>query len=225
MTPFFISAFDDQTLYYGAQMVFRSPDRGDTWAVVSPDLSTQPGPERQGDVPFGTITSISESRLSRDLLYAGTDDGNIQVTRDGGGVWSEVGEGLPRKWVSRVVASEHVESRVYATFTGYREDDFRTYVFASQDYGATWLPIGANLPDEPVNVIREDPRDEDVLYLGTDLGVYVSVDRGGSWHTLGAGLPTAAVHDIAVHRRERQIVIGTHGRSAFLLDVGPILAR
>ena len=225
MTPFFISTFDDQTLYYGAQMVFRSPDRGESWVAISPDLSTQPGPDRQGDVPFGTTTSISESRLSRDLLYVGTDDGNVQVTRDGGGTWAEVGAGLPRKWVSRVVASEHQEGRAYVTFTGYREDDFRTYVFASQDYGATWSPIRANLPDEAVNVIREDPRDEDVLYLGTDLGVYISVDRGSSWQSLGGGLPTAAVHDIAVHRRERQIVIGTHGRSAFVLDVGSILDR
>ena len=223
MTPFFISAFDDRTLYYGAQLVFRSLDRGESWLPISPDLTTQPGPDRRGDVPFGTITSISESRLSRDLLYVGTDDGNVQVTRNGGETWTEVGEGLPEKWVSRVVASEHQQGRAYLTFTGYREDDFRTYVFASEDFGNTWTSIKANLPDEAVNVIREDPRNPDVLYLGTDLGVYVSVDRGRTWHSLCAGLPTAAVHDIAVHRRETELVIGTHGRSVFLLDVGPIL--
>jgi len=222
MTPFFISPHDPRTLYYGAQHVLKSTDRGDTWTSVSPDLTTNPGPERQGNVPFGTLTTLSLSTLDPKLIYAGADDGNVQVTRDGGATWTLLSADLPDKWVSRVRSSRHAAGRVYVTMTGYRDDDFRPYVWASDDFGATWTSIAAGLPSESINVIDEDAKHPDHLYLGTDLGVYVSRDRGTTWHSLSATLPTTPVHDLFVHPRDPTLVIGTHGRSCWALDVSPI---
>lgn len=222
MTPFVISHFNPRTLYYGANRLFKSVDRGDHWTPISPDLTSAPGPERQGNVPFGTVTSISESPLRSGLLIIGTDDGKVQYTSDDGRSWMDVSAGLPEKWVSRVVASSREADTFYVSLTGYREDDFRTYVFRSADRGRTWHSLAGNLPDESVNVIREDPRNPDVLYIGTDLGVYVSLDRGRSWQSLGATLPTAAVHDLTIHPRADEIIIGTHGLSAFVMDARPI---
>jgi photosystem II stability/assembly factor-like uncharacterized protein len=222
MSPFFISHYNPFTLYFGANRVFKSVDRGDSWRPISPDLATEPGPEKQGDVPFGTITSLSESILHQGLIYAGTDDGKVSITRNDGVGWTDVSEGLPSKWVSRVIASRHDRGTVYVSLTGYREDDFRTYVFSSDDFGKQWHSIAGNLPDEAVNVIREDPKNPEVLYVGTDLGVYVSLNGGKLWHSLTHHLPTTPVHDIQIHPRDREIVIGTHGRSIFVADAAPI---
>jgi len=222
MTPFCISPHEPRTLYYGAQRLLKSVDRGDHWTPVSPDLTTQPGADRQGNVPFGTITSISVSTLDAALLYVGTDDGNVQVTRDGGETWGLIDDGLPDQWVSRVQASRHVESRVYVTMTAYRDDDFRAYAWTSDDHGKTWKNLAAGLPSESVNVIFEDPVNAEHLYLGTDLGVYASKDRGVTWHSLSATLPTTPVHDLFVHPREPTLVIGTHGRSVWALDISKI---
>ena len=217
MTPFCISPQAPATLYYGAHRLLKSVDRGDSWTFVSPDLTTQPS--RKGNVPFGTITSVALSTLNEKLIYVGTDDGNVQVTNDGGATWTLIDGGLPERWVSRVLASRHVESRVYAAMTGYRDDDFRAYVWRSDDYGKTWKTLAARLPAESVNVIFEDPVNADHLYVGTDLGVYVSTDRGHTWHSLSATLPTTPVHDLFVHPRDPILVIGTHGRSVWALDI------
>ena len=222
MTPFIISHHDSLTLYYGANRLFKSVDRGDHWVPISPDLTSNPGPERQGNVPFGTVTSISESPLMAGLLLIGTDDGKVQYTRGDGRSWVDVSAGLPAKWVSRVVASMRDQDTFYVSLTGYREDDSRTYVFRSTNRGRTWESLSTGLPNEPVNVIREDPKNPDVLYVGTDLGVYVSLDRGRGWQSLGGTLPTAAVHDLTVHPRADEIIIGTHGLSAFVIDARPI---
>jgi hypothetical protein len=222
MTPYFISRYDPATLYYAAHKVFRSSDKGDSWVCISPDLTTDPGPEKQGNVPYGTITMLSESPLQKEVIYAGTDDGNVQVTKDGGRTWTLVNKGLPAKWVSRVIASQHELETAYVALTGYREDDFEKYVFMSQDFGKTWRSIAGNLPSEGINVIREDPRDKDILYVGTELGVYVTQDRGQTWHSLCNHLPTTPVHDLVVHPREHELVIATHGRSCFVLDVKSI---
>jgi len=225
MTPFILSHYDSKTLYAGANMLFKSEDRGDHWKCISPDLSTNPGPERKGNVPFGTITDISESPLRKGLLYAGTDDGQVHVTKDDGATWTKINNGLPDKWVTRLVASKYDEATVFLSFTGYREDDFEKYLYMSTDYGKTWKSIAGNLPSESINVIREDPSDKDILYVGTELGAYCSIDRGKTWHSLCNHLPTTAVHDIAVHPREGDLVVGTHGRSAFVLDTKPIKKR
>jgi photosystem II stability/assembly factor-like uncharacterized protein len=219
MTPFIISRYNPQTIYYGTQKVMKSYDRGDTWIPISPDLTTNPGPEKQGDVPYGTITSISESPFKQGFLLVGTDDGNIQFTRDDGKTWKKIDDQLPDKWVSRVRASRHDEETFYATFTGYRDDDFQTYVYKTDDYGKSWSSISGNLPPEPVNVIVEDPRDPDVLYIGTDLTAYVTLNRGKKWISLSNHLPTCAVYDLVIQERELDLVAGTHGRSIFVLDI------
>ena len=222
MSPFFASRYNPYTIYFGANQLFKSTNRGDTWIPISPDLSTQPGPDKQGNVPYGALTALSESPLKQGLIYAGTDDGNAWVTENDGMEWTLIREGLPSKWVSRIVASQHELGSVYVTLTGYRDDDFSTYVFASSDRGRNWRSIAANLPGEPVNVILEDPINRDVLYLGTDLGAYASLDRGRHWLALMSGLPTTPVHDLRVHPGDYELIAGTHGRSVFVLDVAPI---
>ena len=131
MTPFILSHYDSKTLYAGANMLFKSENRGDQWKCISPDLSTNPGPERKGNVPFGTITDISESPLRKGLLYAGTDDGQVHVTKDDGATWTKINKGLPDKWVTRLVASKYGEPTVFLSLTGYREDDFEKYLYMS----------------------------------------------------------------------------------------------
>ena len=225
VTPFILSHYNSQTLYMGGDKVFKSENRGDQWICISPDLTTNPGPEKRGNVPYGTITDISESALQKGLLYVGTDDGQVHVTRDDGASWQKIQQGLPDKWVSRVVASKHDVGTVWVSLTGYREDDFEKYLYMSTDFGKTWKSVAGNLPSEAINVIREDPSDKDILYVGTELGVYCSLDRGKTWHSLCNHLPTTPVHDIAIQAREGALVIGTHGRSAFVLDAKEIRKR
>jgi photosystem II stability/assembly factor-like uncharacterized protein len=223
MTPFLISHHNPLILYVGANELFKSLYKGDSWICISPDLSTQPGPEKHGNVPYGTITTISESPLKPGLLYVGTDDGNVWVTNNDGVTWAPLNQRLPGKWISRIVASSHNLETVYVALTGYREDDFETYLFKSGDFGKTWTSLASNLPAESVNVICEDPDDSLILYAGTDQGgVYVSLDGGQTWLSLCADLPTTPVHDIAIQPREREMAIGTHGRSIFVLDIDPV---
>jgi hypothetical protein len=161
----------------GSNKFHVSMNKGENIKPVSPDL-TKGG--RQGDVPFGTITTISESPLRFGLIYAGTDDGNIQLSKDGGYSWRNISKGLEPAglWVSRVVPSMYFEGRVYASLNGYRIDHFKPYIFVSNDFGENWKPIAGNLPLEPVNVIIEDPYKDSVLYAGTDGGLYVTKDAG-----------------------------------------------
>lgn len=216
MTPFIISCHNPFILYYGANKLFKSLNRGDSWICISPDL-TNPSPEKQGDVPYSTITTIAESPLRPGLIYVGTDDGNVWVTMNEGVTWKKINKGLPSKWVSRIVASKYEEGTVFLAMTGYREDDFSSYLFMSMNYGENWQSISSNLPAESINVIREDPHYKNILYVGTDLGIYVSLDRGKTWHSLRSNLPTCAVHDIVVHPIEDDLIIGTHGRSAWIM--------
>lgn len=216
-TPYLISLHNPFTLYYGANKLFKSLNRGESWICISPDLTTNPQP--QGNVPYGTITTISESPLKPGLIYVGTDDGNLWVTKNDGVSWTKIGHGLPKKWVSRIVASQHDEGVVFVSLTGYRDDDFEKYLYISEDYGKTWRSIAGNLPSEPINVIREDPKSKDILYVGTEPGVYVSIDRGKTWFSLCNNLPTTPVHDMIVHPRDSELVIGTHGRSVYILKV------
>lgn len=219
--PFLISPHNPFTLYAGGNKVLKSLNRGERWRAISPELADTGGGER-AVVPFGTITTIDESVIQPGLLYAGTEGGTLWVTRDDGSSWSRVGQGLPGKWVRRVVASRHDPAKVFVALSGYREDDFRSYLFASRDSGASWASISGNLPSATINVVREDPQDPEVLYLGTDMGVYVSLNGGTSWMSLSATLPTTPVHDLVVHPRDGEIVIGTHGRSAWVLEARPI---
>ncbi|MGI9174854.1 MAG: WD40/YVTN/BNR-like repeat-containing protein [Rhodothermales bacterium] len=233
--PIHLSRHNPDVLYLGSQKLHRSLDQGETWEALSEDL-TQGG--REGDVPYGTLTTIDESPLRFGLLYTGSDDGLLHVSRDGGFSWTDVSGNLPEDlWVSRVAASHHEEGRVYAALNGYRWDDFTPYLYRSDDYGASWTRFGEGLPMEPVNAVLEDPANADVLYVGTDGGLYVSLDRGQTFMTMQGGglatdsvatvegvLPNVPVHDLKIQAREKHLVVGTHGRSIYVADVQHVQA-
>ncbi len=222
LAHFILSPHNPNIVYHGMQYLFRSKDRGDTWERISPDL-TNFTPEEVGDIPYHTITAISESPLMYGLIYVGTDDGRVSMTRDGGKTWHDISRGLPyQKWVSRIVASQYELGTVFLTQHGRADDDFAPYVWMSTDFGRTWRDISQGVPLGPVNVIREDPVDRNILYLGTDLGVYVSKDRGKTWNVLGGNLPSSYVHDLIIHPRDNIIVIATHGRGMWVMDADPI---
>ena len=222
LAPFIISPHSSNIIYHGLQYLFRSLDRGDTWERISPDLTYNTQSE-MGDVPFHTLFAISESPLKYGLVYVGTDDGKVHVTKDGGKTWQEIMEGLPfQKWVSRIVASAYDMGTVYMTQNGKRDDDFTPYVWKSTDFGKTWIDISGSIPLGPVNVIREDPFKKGILYVGTDNGVYDTTDDGKTWNVLGDNLPSCYVHDLIIHPRENIIVIATHGRGMWAIDAKPI---
>ncbi|HEX9692398.1 MAG TPA: hypothetical protein VGA22_09900 [Gemmatimonadales bacterium] len=242
-SPILISHHDPATVYLGANHLMRTPDRGHTWEEVGPDLTKQidrtalsimgvVGSEammspNDGISSYGNITTIAESPLTPHVLYVGTDDGNVQVTRDGGATWENVVghiAGVPeRTYASRLVASRHAEGRVYATFDGHRNDDYAAHVFVSEDYGRRWRRITTRLPDgASVNVIVEHHRSPNLLFVGNEVGAYVSVDRGERWVRLKNNLPTVPVDDIQIHPRDNDLVLGTHGRSVWILhDLTP----
>ena len=237
-SPIFISPHNHRRIMLGGNRLFVSNDRGDTW-TSTPDLTKNidrnkleimgvvPGPNtlsrHDGQENFGQILTIAESPMKQGVLWVGTDDGNIQVSRDDGKTWKNVVErvpGVPKNtYVSRVIASRAIEGRAYATFDGHRSNDFKTYVFVTEDFGETWRPITSNLPPEqPVKVIREHPRNQNLLFVGTEFGVFVSFNRGGEWMPLKLNLPTVPVDDIAIHPRDNDLILATHGRSIWVLD-------
>ncbi len=237
-SPVFISPHDHKTIYYGGNKLFVSKDRGDTWEATI-DLTTQQDREKlplMGVLPdestlsrhdgisyYGDITTISESPVKEGLLYVGTDDGNIQVSRDGGKTWKNiVGKvpGVPKyTYVTRVVASRTEEGTAYVTLDGHRNNDFKAYVFMTTDYGESWKSISGNLPEGGiVNVIREHPKNPNLLFVGTERGAYFSIDRGKSWVKFKNDFPLVPVDDIAIHPRENDLIFGTHGRSIWILD-------
>jgi photosystem II stability/assembly factor-like uncharacterized protein len=231
--PVHISPYDSNTVYTGGNFLFMSPDRGVTWQIISPDLTTNDPkkqqdsggpitPDNSGAEIYCTITSIAESPVEKGLIWCGTDDGNLQLTRDGGQTWKNVVGSIPllprNTWCSRVEASHFEAGVAYAAFDGHRTDDYATYVYRTTDYGKTWKSIKGNLPFGWVHVIREDPMNRNLLYVGTEFGIYASLDGGASWFSMKNDLPTVAVHDIAVHPRDNDLIIGTHGRGIWILD-------
>lgn len=218
-TPIVLSPHNQDIVYMGANRLFRSLDKAESWQAISPDLSTS---KNRGNVPYATIVTLAESPKTFGLLWAGTDDGHLWVTRDGGVQRGEVDGALPQRWVSRVEPSHFYAQRAYVSLNGYRNDDITPYLFISNDLGRHWTDISRSLPREAINVVREDPVNQDVLYVGTDRGVYVSLDRGKSWLSLQSNLPNVPVHDLAVHPRERELIAGTHGRSVWIVDVLPV---
>ena len=214
-SPILLSRHNQDVFYFGSNKFHRSMSKGDSLVTLSTDLTTNPA---QGDVPFGTTTTISESPIRFGLIYVGTDDGNVQVSKDGGNSFTMISQKLPKGlYVSRVIASKFNVARVYVTLNGYRNDHFNAYVYQSDDYGTTWKQIMKDLPSEPVNVIKEDAVAEQVLYVGTDGGLYVSLDGGNSSMAWTKGLPASVpVHDLEIHPRDHEIVLGTHGRSLYV---------
>ncbi len=222
VAPTIISPHNHKVIYHGMQYLFRSLDKGDTFERISPDLTYNTKSE-MGDIPYHTIFSISESPLKFGVIYVGTDDGKVHITKDSGKTWKEIMKGLPyQKWVSRMVASAYDLGTVYMTQNGKRDDDFSVYVWKSTDFGETWQNISANIPLGPVNVIREDPINKDILYVGTDNGVYATTDGGKIWNVLGGDLPSCYVQDLIIHPRDNVMVIATHGRGMWAIDVDPV---
>jgi photosystem II stability/assembly factor-like uncharacterized protein len=235
--PIVVSPHDGKTLYTGGDKVFKSTDRGQRWTVISPDLTMHLDREElvimgvsgrditvaknDGMSSFGNITALAESPRRAGLLYAGTDDGNLQVSRDSGATWQNMTSriaGVPKLiYVSRVTPSAFADGTVYASFDGHRSDDFKPYVYMSTDFGETWRSITNNLPAGSVYVIKEDPKNQNLLYVGTEVGLFVSTNRGANW-TRWKGMPTVAVYDLVVHPRDNDLVLGTHGRSFIVFD-------
>jgi len=219
-TPILLSPHNQDILYMGANKLLRSMDQGATFEVISDDLTTG---GKKGNVPYGTLSSISESTLQFGLIYTGSDDGLIHVTKDGGNTWNNITGNLPKDlWVSRVEASKYKKGRVYATLNGMRSDDFGVYVYSSENYGGTWKSISSNIPTSAVNVIKEDSVNEYILYVGTDNGLYVSFNNGTTWHPFSNGLPNVAVHDIVIQKRDKELVVGTHGRSIYRTNIAQL---
>ena len=218
-----LSPHDNKTVYHGFQYLFESKDGGNSWKRISGDL-TYNNKERMGRTPYAinhqAITAIDESPLKKGLLYVGTDDGRVWMRMAEGSEFKLIMKGIPQNAnVSRLVASAHKEGRVYLTLSNRREDDDKPYVYVSEDMGNTWRSIAANLPASPVNVVREDDKNTNVLYCGTDMGIYVSTDAGKSWKSLQANLPaTVSVQDLFIHPRDRNLVIATYGRGIYAID-------
>ncbi len=216
-TPIWLSVHYQDVLYFGANKLYRSFDKGDNWEAISEDLTQG---RKAGNVPYGTLATVHESPLKFGLMYTGSDDGLIHVSKDGGNSWKKISDNLPQnQWVSRVQASAHDKATVYAALNGYRWDDFNAYLYVSTNYGENWERIGTDLPAEPINVVKEDPKNPNVLYVGTDHGLYVSIDKGKSFNLLDNNLPAVSVHDLAIHPRDKELIVGTHGRSMLIADV------
>jgi len=219
-TPILLSPHNQDILYMGANKLLRSMDQGNTFEVISDDLTTG---GKKGNVPYGTLATISESPLQFGLIYTGSDDGLIHLTKDGGNTWDNITGNLPKNlWVSRVIASKYKKGRVYATLNGMRSDNFGTYIYSSENYGRTWKSISSNIPTSAVNVIKEDSVNASILYAGTDNGLYISFNNGASWHAFSNGLPNVAVHDIVIQERDKELLVGTHGRSIYKTSIAKL---
>jgi photosystem II stability/assembly factor-like uncharacterized protein len=236
-TPFILSEFNPRTLYLGANHLFRTTDRGDTWRIVSPDLTKNitdrilrksggltPDEDPGGGAEFyGTIVTIAESPLAQGEIWVGTDDGNVQVTRNDGATWEEVGKNLPGiakdLYVSRVEPSHHVRGTAYVSVDGHEAADFKPHVFKTTDYGKTWTAINSNLPEMgPVYVVKEDLKNPNLLFAGTEFAAWYSVDGGRKWGKLNNNMPTVAIHDLMIHPRDNDLIAATHGRGFWIMD-------
>jgi hypothetical protein len=211
-------------------MLLRSLDRGETWEELSPDLTTN-DPVKiagKGHIMFCTITTISESPIKPGVIWVGTDDGRVHLTRNHGAGWEEMTQALAavgapnNTWVGRVAASNHGPGTAYVVKSGYREDVFKPFVYRTRDFGKTWEDIGAGLPDAPTSVLWEDLVNPDLLFVGTDIGVYATIDGGESWIPLKNNMPTVPVRDLLVHPREKDLVVGSYGRGVWVTNVSPL---
>jgi hypothetical protein len=230
-----MSPSNSRVLYFGGNHLFKSVDRGDTWRIISPDLTTNNpelrNPSGQGgltvEVTGGenhfTIFTVRESPIDPALVWVGTDDGNVQITRNAGATWTNVGENLPsvtnEVWVNRVEPSHHAVGTAYVVLDNHRLDDMDPHVYKTTDFGASFTDITSNLPDGVGSYIAlEDPVNPNLLFVGTEYGAFASVDGGGAWFKLSSGMPNVAVRDMLIHPRDGDLIAGTHGRSIWILD-------
>jgi photosystem II stability/assembly factor-like uncharacterized protein len=225
IAPIAMSPHNPRTLYAGAQVLFRSLDRGDTWTEISPDLTTDDPAKRALNVPYCTITTIAESPVREGVIWVGTDDGKVQLTQNGGTAWTDLTPSLVAagaradRWVSRVFPSPYDPATAFVSKNGFRNDDFAPYLYRTTDYGRSWMAINGNLPNAPINVVVQDRKNRQLLFVGNDLGVFVTIDGGARWSRFAANLPTVAVHDLTIHPRENDLVIATYGRALWTGDV------
>jgi len=231
VAPLRISPHDPKTLYAGAQVFFRSRDRGDHWEEISPDLTSNDASKISppaAAIQFCTITTISESPALAGVIWVGADDGKVHVTQNGGANWSDVTGAIQKAggpedaWVTRVLASNFDAATAYVAKSRHRQDDFRAFLYKTTDYGATWTAISSGLPDRPVNVVVEDYKNRSLLFAGTDAGVHVSLDSGGNWMSLKGNMPTVPVHDLVIHPRDADLVAGTYGRGIWITNIAPL---
>jgi len=232
--PIALSPHDSKTVYFGGNVLFKTTSYGQSWEAISPDLTTD---DKEKQLSSGgpvvtdntaaefhcTILTIAESPAARGVIWVGTDDGNIQVTRDGGRTWTNTVKNIPGlppySWVPAIEASRFDAGTAYVAVDRHRDNDFAPYAFKTTDYGQTWKPIRGNLPAKGyVWVVREDPKNRNLLYLGTELGIFASWEGGTRWVSIRNNLPPVAVNDIAIHPRDNDLIIGTHGRGAWILD-------
>lgn len=238
-SPIVLSPHNSSTVWFGGNKLFKSVNRGDTWIEASPDLTTNDpakqapragvSPEDTGAERHCTIITISESSLKPGVVWVGTDDGKVQLTQDDGKTWTEVGaniSGVPANtWVSRVAASRHVLGRAYVTFDGHRTGDKNSYVYVTEDFGATWKKLSDSLPKNHVAYsFAEGRQNPDLLFLGTEMGIHVSFDRGASWTRFHQpnGFPTVRVDDLVIHPREQDLIVATHGRSLWIVPIAAL---
>ncbi|MFC1555816.1 WD40/YVTN/BNR-like repeat-containing protein [candidate division KSB1 bacterium] len=233
-SPILISPHNPKTIYFGSNHLFKSVNQGDTWTIISPDLSTN-DPEKTDNFIGGltkesghaeihcALITIAESPVTPGLIWTGTDDGNIHITLNDGVTWKDLTNNVPgipeATWVSRINASHFDDATAYLTLDGHRSDDFNTYVFKTTDYGETWQDITGNLPEnQPVYVIREDTKNQNLLFIGTEFACFYSADEGGKWTKLNLNMPTVAIHDLLIHPRDNDLIAGTHGRGIWIMD-------
>lgn len=225
--PLLISPHDSDVIYHGANVLLRSSFRGENWEVISPDLTTN-DPERRevGPLAYSTLTTLDESPVQQGVIWVGTDDGNVQLTRDSGRTWTLLNDnitGNPGYWVSSVEASHHAVGTAYVSYFGRRRDDFRPFIYKTTDFGASWTAIVDGLAaDEPINVVVEDHKNPNLLFAGSEKAVYVSIDGGARWTRMQNNMPPVGVHDLVIHPRENDLVVGTHGRGFFITDISPL---
>ena len=224
-TPVLLSSHNQDIVYFGSNFLHRSMNQGKDWEKISEDVTKG---FKEGNVAYGTITTISESPFQFGLLYVGSDDGLMHVSKDGGNSWTkiEIPENASKTddlWVSRIVASKYKKERVYVTLNGYRNDDFNSYVYVSDDYGTTWSNISKGLSNA-VNVIVEDSEKENILYVGTDSDLFISSDKGVNWEVFSAEIPNVAVHDLKIQAKAKDLIVGTHGRSIYKVNLENVQA-
>lgn len=227
--PISLSPHNSRIIYFGAQVVLRSLNRGDTWQEISPDLTTNDPEKLKGNIEFCTLTSIAESPLAAGVIWAGSDDGKVQVTRNGGGAWTDVTAGIAAAggsadyFVTRVFPSRHKDGTAYISKAGWHRDVYTPYVFKTENFGESWTAVAGDLPEGTVYVVLEDRKNPDLLFVGTELGVYASLNGGKNWTAVGTNLPPyALVHDLLIHPRENDLIAATHGRGLFITDITPL---
>ena len=227
-TPLLISPHNSHVIYMGTQKLLRSMDQGDNWQEISPDLTTNDSKKQEGNIEHCMLTTISESPLHPGIIWVGSDDGKVQLTKNGGGTWDDLTSSLEKAgapkhyYVTRVFASNFEDGKAYVVKTGFQYDDFQPHIYKTEDFGKIWTSISSNLTPGKVHVIVEDRINPDLLFVGKEFDVSVSIDGGKNWVSMKNNMPTNEVYDLLVHSRENDLVVGTHGRGLFVTDITPL---